>query len=353
MRKWLYLVLCMPLMLLVGCDVHEWPETPEYVKFHLRLNYETDMTEWHHLYDGSSVVEGRYGDAYDNHQEYGQIRYIVRAYPMDGQRTTQDYRHEFVFTKHIAEGYDHEVTLDLLPGNYQIMVWSDLVRNSKESPFYDAANFAEIRLQGEHQPNNDHRDAFRGTRNISLIADIKEHTPDTVDIAMQRPLAKYEFITNDVVEFIAKEATRVASKANGGSPSYDEDPSSRVINIEDYKVMFHYVGFMPDAYSIYTDKPVDSSTGVFYESTLKKLTESEASIGFDYLFVNGKESVVTLQIGIYDKEGEQLSMSNPIDVPVKRNHHTIIRGMFLMMEASGGVTINPDFDGDYNLIFPY
>ena len=62
---------------------------------------------------------------------------------------------------------------------------------------------------------------------------------------------------------------------------------------------------------------------------------------------------MTLQIGIYDKEGEQLSMSDPIDVPVKRNHHTIIRGMFLMMEASSGVTINPDFDGDYNLIFPY
>ena len=343
----------MPLLLLTACDVHEWPETPEYVKFHLRLNYETDMTEWHHTYDGVSVIEQGLGETYDNHQKYGQIRYIVRAYPMDGQRATQDYRHEFVFTKNISEGYDHEVTLDLLPGNYQIMVWSDLVRNSIESPYYDASNFAEIRLQGEHKPNTNHRDAFRGTKSISLVADIMEHIPDTLDIAMQRPLAKYEFITNDVVEFVAKETVRVASKANGGSSSTNDDPLSRVINIEDYKVMFYYVGFMPDAYSIYTDKPVDSSTGIFYESTLKKLTESEASIGFDYVFVNGKKSVVTVQIGIFDKEGEQLSMSDPIDVPLQRNHHTIIRGIFLMSEASGGIKINPEFDGDFNLIFPY
>ena len=109
---------------------------------------------------------------------------------------------------------------------------------------------------------------------------------------------------------------------------------------------------MHNAYSINTDKPVDSSTGVFFESKLKMLTESEATIGFDYVFVNGKESSITLKIGVEDKEGTQLSLSEPIEVPLKRSHHTLLTGMFLMSEASGGVTINPDFDGDYNLIFP-
>jgi len=42
---------------LTACDVHEWPETPEFVKMHLRLNYETDMTEWKHLYDGAEVID--------------------------------------------------------------------------------------------------------------------------------------------------------------------------------------------------------------------------------------------------------------------------------------------------------
>ena len=49
MRKILYLIICLPILLFSACDVHEWPETPEFVKLHLRLNYETDMTEWEHL----------------------------------------------------------------------------------------------------------------------------------------------------------------------------------------------------------------------------------------------------------------------------------------------------------------
>ena len=353
MRKILYLIICLPLLLLSACDVHEWPETSEFVKCHLRLSYETDMTGWEHLYDGTKVIEQGYGETYDNHRSHGKIRYIVRTYPIsEKMRTTSDYTKEFVFTKDISEGYDHEVTLDLLPGNYNVMVWSDLVQTSGDAHFYEAGNFAEIRLQGEHQPNTDYRDAFRGSNRISLVADIMERQPDTLDIAMQRPLAKFELITNDVLEFIDKETTRATSKANGGKATSKGDTPSRVINLDDYKVVFYYVGFMPDAYSIHTDKPVDSSTGVFFESTLKKLTESEASLGFDYVIVNGKKSIVTLKVGIFDNEDLQLSLSDPIDVPLHRNHHTVIRGMFLMSEASGGVSINPEFDGDHNLIFP-
>ena len=138
MRKILYFIMCLPILLLSACDVHEWPETPEFVKMHLRLNYETDMTEWEHLYDGTSVIEQGYGETYDNHRDYGKIRYIVRTYPVsEKMRTTSDYTQEFVFTKDISEGYDHEVTLDLLPGNYNVMVWSDLVQTSGDSHFHN------------------------------------------------------------------------------------------------------------------------------------------------------------------------------------------------------------------------
>jgi len=70
------------------------------------------------------------------------------------------------------------------------------------------------------------------------------------------------------------------------------------------------------------------------------------------VFVNGKESALSAQIAIFDNEGTQLSLTEPIEVPLKRSHHTIMKGRLLMSDASGGVTINPDFDGDHNLIFP-
>lgn len=346
MRKILYLIVCLPILLLSACDVHEWPETPEFVKMHLRLNYETDMTEWEHLYDGTSVIEQGYGETYDNHRDYGKIRYIVRTYPVsEKMRTTSDYTQEFVFTKDISEGYDHEVTLDLLPGNYNVMVWSDLVQTSGDSHFHNADNFAEIRLQGDHKGNNDYRDAFRGSNNISLVADIMEHLPDTLDIAMQRPLAKFEFLTTDLKEFVNKEFEYLQKEA----ATRGEVPPTRV-NTDDYKVVFYYSGFMPNTYNMNTDKPVDSKMGVLFESKLEILSENEASLGFDYVFVNGKKSAVTVQIGLYDKEDRQLALSDPINVPLQRNHHTMLKGSFLMSQASGGITINPDFDGNHNIL---
>lgn len=346
MRKILYLIMCLPILFLSACDVHEWPETPEFVKMHLRLNYETYMTEWEHLYDGTSVIEQGYGETYDNHRDYGKIRYIVRTYPVsEKMRTTSDYTQEFVFTKDISEGYDHEVTLDLLPGNYNVMVWSDLVQTSGDSHFHNTDNFAEIRLQGDHKGNNDYRDAFRGSNNISLVADIMEHLPDTLDIAMQRPLAKYEFLTTDLKEFINKEFEYLQKEA----ATRGEVPPTRV-NTDDYKVVFYYSGFMPNTYNMNTDKPVDSQMGVLFESKLGILSENEASLGFDYVFVNGKKSAVTVQIGLYDKEDRQLALSDPINVPLQRNHHTMLKGSFLMSQASGGITINPDFDGNHNIL---
>jgi hypothetical protein len=68
--------------------------------------------------------------------------------------------------------------------------------------------------------------------------------------------------------------------------------------------------------------------------------------------VNGKQSAVTVQIGLYDKEDRQLALSTPINVPLQRNHHTLIKGSFLIEETSGGITINPDFDGEHNIVIP-
>lgn len=350
-RLFLHLILYMPLVLLTACDVHEWPDTPENVTFRLKLHYERDMTVWEHLYDGTEVTEQGLGDTYDNGREHGKMRYIIRAYPLtEKQRLASKYTQEFVFTKDITEGYDHEATLDLAAGDYRIMVWSDLLENDDVDPYHDAGDFAEITLQGDHRGNNDYRDAFRGTGDISLTADVAEYVPGTLEITMQRPLAKFEFITNDLAEFIQKEGLRVAAKNGDAKSASGNDPATRV-NAEDYKVVFHYVGFMPCAYSMLTDKPVDSSTGVMFQSALKELGDMEASLGFDYVFVNGTESAVTVQIGLYDNEGTRLSLTEPIRVPLRRNHHTVLQGSFLLSEASGGVTINPDFDGDHNLIF--
>ena len=346
MRK-LYLIVLLPLLTLWSCDVHEWPELPEAVKLHLCLDYETDMTEWEYIYDGLNEIEQGLGDTYDNRCGSGTMRYVVRTYPV----SSHDYVQEFVFTKDIANGYKHEVTLDVLPGNYNVMVWSDLVAPGNNSNFYNTSNFAEISLQGTHTGNTNYRDAFRGSNDILLKVDVVEKLPDTLHITMQRPLAKFEFITSDLQEFIIKEATRL-SRAGANDVESAEDAATRFVNIEDYRVVFYYAGFMPYAYNIHADKPVDSKTGVFFESKIDALNDNEASLGFDYVLVNGVKSHVAIQIGLYDKANTRIASSNPINVPLQRDRHTIMRSSYLIEQASGGIVINPEFDGEHNIIIP-
>lgn len=72
-------------------------------------------------------------------------------------------------------------------------------------------------------------------------------------------------------------------------------------------------------------------------------------IGFDYFFINGEESSTTVSLEIYDLQNELIASTPPIAFRVQRNCATIIRGKFLTSKASGGVGINPEFDGAFNI----
>ena len=349
MKRILYAI-SIALMAVTGCDVHQWPDLPETVAFHLKLDYNTDITMWPHSYDGENMVELGTGPDTTSVRPYGTMRYVVRAYPYNETlQVFENYTHQFVLSKDMADGYNNGLTIQLPPGSYNIMVWSDMQKVSSQPHFYDCSNFGGIALTGEYRGNDDWRDAFSGKGNITLVADIMERLPDTLSIQMDRPLAKYEFITTDIASFVQKEITRAEAKSRADGLNVKGETK---VDLDDYRVEFRYVGFVPGAYSLYTDKITDSFTSVAFYSTIKTLSDTTASLGFDYVFTNASASAVTLQIVIYDREGECLSTSEPIKVPIQRNHYTTVTGMLLMSEAKGGVSINSDFNGDYNLIYP-
>lgn len=317
------------LLLFTACDVHEWPETNGLTKLHLQLSYETDMREWKHSYNNGSITKLGIGETYDNLQEKGQIRYIIRCFPVsENQQTKNEYTCEFVYTKDLAEGYDHKVTIDIAPGNYEILVWSDLVETNGDNQFYNANNFAEITLQGKHKGNTDYRDSFSGKGKIQLLSNSINQVPEIINITMKRPLAKFEVRASDLSDFIVSGAD----------------------NLDLYKAKVQYAGYMPNAYSLFTNKPVDSTIGTMFESTLNQLNDSEISIGFDYVLVGDRETEVTIRIGFYDNKGALVSTTETIVVPLKPSHHTILTGKFSMQKDSEGVNIDPGFSGEHNFI---
>lgn len=353
MKKIISLIAFLSLLLLYSCNVHQWPEVSDNVKLHLRLDYDTELTEWNHKITDEEIIDQGLGEVYDNALKGGVIRYIVRAYPYAGKiKSSHSYIKEFEFTRNIADGYNCEYILDLPEGEYSIMVWSDLLPAEDATPYYITDDFAAIINQEEYSGNTNYRDAFRGYGTVDLNADIYDRAPEQLSIKMQRPLAKYEFVTTDLDEFIEKEIARLEGLKKAKPYNNDEnlvDNTTRTINIEDYKVVFYYSGYMHNTYSMYDDKPVNSALNVRFEAKLQKLSDKAASIGFDYVFVNGVKSTASVKIGIYDQEGTQLSLTETIKVPVLRNYHTILTGSFLMSDSSGGMYIDPEFEGDHNV----
>ncbi len=365
------------LALSASCAVHEWPQTLP-ADATLKLDFDTALPQFIVLdvNDTRASKDGR-----DYH-----IRYVVEAYRKlgDGSFATTPYR-RYVFTKDDLSDLNNEVTISIDEGTYDFYVWTDFVdRNSTEDFYYDTGNFREISLHGTYEGNNDFRDAFVGHRELTVERLGALVPPVIGTVAMGRPLAKFEFITTDLQEFITKVITDMKKKqdqeAAGGTKSADikdnasvtddsgtadessggtkgddgtkgdGDSKSPVVDLKKYNVVFYYTGYMPSVFNMMDNRPCDSRTGVSFASDITLLDEHNARLGFDYVMVNGKESSVMVAVGLFDEEGTRLSMTNPIEVPLKRSMLTTVKGGFLMQDTGGGVAIDPKFDGEFNII---
>lgn len=333
-------------MILSSCDVHEFPDPVESeISFTLNLSYETSLPLYKvitHVNDSRAV---------DNSEDYN-IRYTIEVYPAEEENKSQGRTtlHRFVFVKEDISTLDYSVKIPLERGAYNFVVWSDYVKANDNDLYYNTSAFDEITLRGNsHSGSNDLRDTFLG----SVTSEVSESTASAT-IDMQRPMAKFNFISNDVKEFVSnvqsiraeKNNSRSSEKSNNGTNSGTigfED-----IDFSDFNIVFRYNGFMPDSFNAYTNKPSDASTGVSFDSKIRILKNGDAELGFDYIFVNETESSISVSVEVYDYDGELLSRFRPIEVPLVRSHLTTIKANFLT-SGTGGVTIIPDFDGDFNI----
>ena len=122
------------------------------------------------------------------------------------------------------------------------------------------------------------------------------------------------------------------------------------VDLEEFEVIMHYNYFMPREFNMFTDKPGDSWEKVSYKSSMKRVNNTEMLLGHDFVFVNGTETTLSIFVEVKNAYGEQMSLSKPVDVPIVRNKLTTVRGEFLTSKATGGVGINPGYDGDdYNI----
>lgn len=343
-----YMALLFSSVLLSGCPVHQWPE-PKRPALMLNLHYEPDLWLWEHNYDPvTGLVEELHPEwgvdeehpgtteRYSGRLNRGTMRYVVHAY-RDGN--WNDCVLEQTFTRDISEGYDCTLPLLLDDGYYEIVVWSDLVENESDSPMYDASDFMSIKLlYADYHANTDYRDGYRGSISETLVNPRSSRETVEWDVTMRRPMAKYEFVTTDLSEFLDKETARLRLPTRA--------------NMEDYRVQIFYTGYLPCAYSAMENRLEYATPGVWYESVMTLRGDSDATLGFDYVFINDiNNASILVQIAVSDMQGTRVAQSNPIELPLRRDHHTLLRGAFLLLNTDGGVNIDPDYDGDHNVIY--
>lgn len=362
------------LLCITSCAVHEWPE-PTPADVIVNLDFDTQMPQYKVLNEEGTRASHD-GRDYD-------IRYTIAAYRLlqDGSYAEEPFLLK-VFSKDEIEELNATFRFSIDEGSYRFYVWTDFVLAGTQSDyFYNTTNFRRISLQGAHEGNNDFRDAFSGSADLKVVRRGSKETPSTVTVQMRRPLAKFEFITTDLQEFITKtieamirkEEAEAAAKAGETKPEGGDNPEditptesdtktdgdtktgdtkTPVVDLEKYKVVFFYSGYMPNAYNMMEGKPCDSATGVKFSSAISAIDSHDARLGFDYVFVNGEESSVMVTVALYDEESTQLSISRQIEVPIKRSMLTTVRGSFLMQNTGGGVAIDPGFEDEFNIYIP-
>ncbi|WP_455671664.1 DUF6562 domain-containing protein [Phocaeicola sp.] len=224
------------------------------------------------------------------------------------------------------------VRLRLHAVEYTLAVWTDYVRADADGAdlYYDTHNLQQVACRDPYTGSTPYRDCLYGTTDLDLRQYRDEWNAKVqIKVDMVRPLAKYELIATDVQQFLEKtQRQRAAGTA--------------------YTITVRYGFYFPLGFNVLTGKPQRSEMGVAFTAPLAVADDGsgECTLASDFIFVNGEESYVPLEIRITDSEGGVVSLTTGLNVPYRRGHLTTLRGRFLTSKVSPGVGINPDFDDD-------
>lgn len=255
------------------------------------------------------------------------LRAILEVYKKDKKELVL--RKQEFLAPTATEGV-YTTDLQLSPAEYDLRIWADYTADVLTDNHYITtdADIIRIRPKADYTANSDTRDAFSKAVTFTV-----GNQNSTEAITMHRPVAKYRLVATDVAKY---EQIRTQK----GYPA-----------LKDLQIFIGYETFLPNAYSISQNKPADSDTGYSYNSTLSEQSDSKATVGKDYILVNGTQSFVTVTILFKDAAGKTVSGVKGVKIEYRAGQLTTVSGDFLTAGLGSGVTINTDWSGNYDVEF--
>ena len=345
MKRVTIYIACLLVLVLTGCDktVLEFPEDggadPTLVNVNLTLAIDPKIEAY--VPAGRSKVSE--ADLHD-------VRWIVEVFRDEIGGEPAERR--VLGCEQAADGH-HTIrtSLSLHAARYHVVAWMDYVDDgSTADKYYNVNSLSSISVpeDGNYIGDEDHKDTYVAQQEIDL-KDYRDRWNETVDatVTLQRPMAKIEFITTDIDKFLDKLAARRAKAGNIAENLLTKNPDLSTI-----RVQVEYAGYFSSGFNAYTNKPNDACLGMSFGCCMTPLTEKEAHLAGDYIFVNGLESAVTVNLTLRDGDGNLLNRVKGINVPIVRGKLTVIRDEFLTRSYTPGIGVDPGFDGEIDIVIP-
>ena len=325
-----------------SCEkVHQFPEKgkdvdPTDIETRVNINCKVQLTGLD-IVTKSSMSDVLQSDSTD----YYDRRFIVNIHANEYTDTLVE---SHTIIRDVTDVTPLVIDTKLHTRKYKVIVWMDYVRKGTQTDLYYNTSNGEA-LNAIHQPSadkytagSDFKDAQTFTSDIDLTPYAGQWYADiTIPAPLERPVAKITILANDLAEY----ASQIGYK---GSLSELAD---------DVSLEFSYDGYYPTGFNAHTGRLNDSQVGYGFKCgasfpyTLEQ--KDYTRIGYDYVFVNGETSSVTITVRIKSKSGQFINEVNNVVVPITRGKETVLIYKFFTKEYVPGIGINPEFDGEFNV----
>lgn len=330
--------------LMAACTLHEEPELtadgelgvdPTEVNVEVNLTLDLNLPEQGNEENSSARVSANTDYLH---------RFIVEAYFNRQPVARQVFVESITDRTHLSL----PVSMKLHALSYQLVVWKDYVsaETPQEDLHYNTQSLVPvIPNRASHTGNTEYKDVFVGTTSLDLTAYADQWGAVVEqDVALQRPVARYELIATDVDKFLQ----RIADGEVSG---------------ERFTARIKYSGYLPVGYNVLDDVPKHSLMYMQYNTSFDVPEEGtdELRVGFDYVFVSNEGSAsVPMEIEIVNENNVTVANS-VLNVPLERGKNTVWTGEFLTGddqggqggdepgEDEGGIGIDPDYDNETDL----
>ena len=239
---------------------------------------------------------------------------------------------------------DYTISTSLSPGKYSAYLWQDFL-DEQGHEHYDVSSLSGITIRSiaDYVGCTETKDALCSITDIEVPDNGEWGQNVSIEVPMERPVAKISFYSDDCTLFIEKclQYLKMYTKA---------DPVLQDIQ-DQISLKFSYDGYIVTKYSLLTSEGKNSALGYGFKGTLVETDDpSTIFIGSDYILLDTEESFVSVKLSVFDPSGELIEKTSSISIPVKRGHETIVHGDILTKYWGKGISIDPEFGGEFDYI---